>query len=303
MRVLAAALLLAGAPAFARETYDPKQMNLVLDAFREIAAIAVSVCEAAQQSGYRESESTAQKTTTGVGNLTQLLLNASTETVQQSVVVRWQGEMQDDIAGPIKETNECRYRIVTSLQRTVFDIAIPLPSRAMARPEAASPATPPPAQVTPSKPEGGIGRPTLQVFLKDNLTERNLTVLKTLLPNFNTVIGRSAIDKRNPADTLFVNRDEITPAQVLEVVRAVGSMGIPIKSVQQSSIFKGREIQIGTIPSQFWDTPPLDLDALSHLDGPAFWTAAFNGKVFCNTGVGAGRLCEADPDGRPVAIH
>ena len=305
MKPVVSALILAGVPSLApvvparaAPAYDSAKLPVVLSALKEIADIAVSVCAAAEQDGYQQTEQVVQKATAGVGKLTQLVVDASTETTRQTVLVRWQGVLQSDIANSVKQTNECRYNVVTSLQKIVFDNtraperppALPLPP---ARPQPVPPApqvTAPPAS----------GRATLRVFLKDNLTERNLAVLRTTLPGFDIVTGRSTIDKRNPADILFVNRDQVSPAEVLYVAGALKEMGVPIKSVQQSTTVKGREIQVGTYPNRFRDKKALDLDALARLEGPAFWTAAFNGQVFCSTGIGTGRQCEAGSDGRPV---
>ncbi len=298
MKGLVAALALISAPALANDAYDAGQVRQLLDVFREIAEIAVSVCTAAEASGYRQTDLVVQKTNTGVGKLTQLVVSANAETMHRTEVVRWQGVLQSDIANSIRQTNECRYNVVTSLQKTIFD-------KSVASNNATAPivsSLPPPPKTVPAPatqlPSGE--RPTLRVFLKDNLTERNLAMLRAVLPDFKVVTGRSTIDKRNPADTLFVNRDEVTPAQILEVARALGAMGVSVKSVQQSTTVRGKEIQVGTYPNRFRDKPPLDLDALSQLQGPAFWRAAYNGLVFCSTGVGRGQPCTADADGRPT---
>jgi hypothetical protein len=307
MKWLAAVALLVCAPAQADQIDDyERRLKVTLAICQEISTIAVNVCAAAEQSGYTETDRVVETANASAGALSALLVNANVSTVRQVDKSSWRGVLQSQIAESIRHTNECRYNLMVAVQNVVF-----IPSRAITKELGKAPpkqsaaktgtrATGQPAAPASVPAAPSSTRTTLRVFLKDNLTERNLAILKTVLPGFDVVTGRSAIDKKNPADTLFVNRDKVAPAEVLEVARALAQMGVPIKSIQQSTTVAGQEIQVGTYPNQFKEKAPLDLAALARLQGPAFWVAGFNGLVFCSTGKGKGRLCAADADGRPI---
>jgi hypothetical protein len=146
----------------------------------------------------------------------------------------------------------------------------------------------------------------VRIFPKSNITERSVQVLQAALPSYSIVLGKSAISRTNSADVLFVNRDLVNKTEVMKVATALNKMGVSIKSIQQSSIGGRREIQVGTIAdgetaiNVFEDYQPLDLSQLQTLNGAAFWREAFNGRVYCQQGIGYTTECQMSSDGRPV---
>jgi hypothetical protein len=154
----------------------------------------------------------------------------------------------------------------------------------------------------PPPPKGAI---VLKVFPKRNLSLEDILKLRKLIPNYDIRQGRSGLSGANySADVLFVNRNTVSEDSVIEVMRALQSLGIEIKSVQQHS--RGpNQIQVGTIVPQtnhpaFAKSSPLDVEKLSLLKGDEFWKAAFNGEAWCDTGIGHTTRCTISSDGRPV---
>jgi hypothetical protein len=152
------------------------------------------------------------------------------------------------------------------------------------------------------------GAITLKVFPKRNLGLDQILRLRTLLPDFDIRQGRSGLSGSTySADVLFVNRGRVSQGDVLAVARALQEVDVRIKSVQQRT--RGHDqIQIGTIvpsPGQpaFGNSEPLDLQTLAALTGDAFWTAAFNGQAWCNTGIETTVRCSISADGRPVPTN
>jgi|SRR6516225_4475897 len=157
---------------------------------------------------------------------------------------------------------------------------------------------PPPANPPPK------GATIIRVFPKKNLDVLGVIKLRRLLPNYDVRLGASQISRSDLADTLFVDRDKVAPEQVIEVLKTLNEMGVPIKSVQQST-FKQPEIQVGTIVSSdgkqvFAETKPLDISELAKLTGAEFWRAAFNGYVSCSGGIGHAYPCRMSSDARPL---
>ncbi len=308
MKRLAAVSLLVCSPALADQNDDyERRLKSTMAVFSEIATIAKNVCAVAEQHGYSKTEQVVQTSNAGAGALTALLVTANVTTVRKVENTKWEGVLQSQIPDSIKATNECRYRLMVAVQNLVFvppgKIAIELKPPRLAPTSTPAVVIVPAPTTAPTPAPTYSGRPTVRIFLKDNLTERNLAVLRTVLPGFEVVTGQSVIDKKNPADTLFVNRDKISPAEVVAVARALAQMGVPIKSIQQSTTVTGREIQVGTYPNRFKDKAPLDLATLERLQGASFWIAGFNGLVLCSTGIGGGRPCPADADGRPIPLR
>jgi hypothetical protein len=162
-----------------------------------------------------------------------------------------------------------------------------------------------PAVLSPPPPPAK-GAPILRVFLKSNLTMDQVIELRKSLPQFDIRLGRSTHDPKNPADILIVDRNNVSERQVLDVLRALHSENIRIKSVQQFGM--GRpEIQIGTVllpkgVPAFADKEPLDLDKLSSLSGDEFWKTAMNGEAWCWLKIEEPVPCSISQDGRPVRL-
>ena len=145
----------------------------------------------------------------------------------------------------------------------------------------------------------------LKVFPKSNLTLEDILRLRVLLPKFDIRQGRSTLTKY-PADVLFVDRDRVPESAVIDVMTALQKLGVAIKSVQQSPL-ASHGIQVGTIvPTAnrpaFSEATALDVDKLQSLSGGAFWTTAFNGQAWCNTGIGTTVRCAISADGRPIPL-
>lgn len=93
------------------------------------------------------------------------------------------------------------------------------------------------------------GATILKVFPKSNLGLESILRLRTLLPDFDIRQGRSSLSgSRYPAEVLFVDRDKVSERSVVRVLRALHELGVPIKSVQQSSLAKG--VQVGTFSDE-----------------------------------------------------
>jgi len=154
--------------------------------------------------------------------------------------------------------------------------------------------------------ENVVSKPILRVFLKNNMTSRDVVALAKLLPLYDVRLGKSGIDPSKEADTLFVNRDRVKPDEVIEVMRAMSSLGIPIKTIQQMPVGGRREIQVGTVidpqsGSQiFGSVDGIDIDSLSRMNGNIFWKAGLNGHPFCPAGIGFVVPCKIDLDARPT---
>jgi hypothetical protein len=151
------------------------------------------------------------------------------------------------------------------------------------------------------------GATVLRLFLKKNLTMESVFELRTLLPQFNILLGHSDVGQENAVDTLFVDRDKVDEASVLDVLRSLRKVGVHIKSIQQTT-FQRPEIQVGTILTRsketspfvaaFADAAPLNIEILRNLSGDRLWKAAFNGQAWCYPH-GQGVRCSISPDGRP----
>jgi hypothetical protein len=167
------------------------------------------------------------------------------------------------------------------------------------------------AQSRPPRGGGGGEGENLEAGLlsaPENLTVETAFKLRTLLPQFDIRLGRSNVSRDNPVDVLIVDRDKISEADIINVLRTLKDVQIPIKSVQQAH-FPQPKIQVGTIlyrssatapfTATFATTPPLDIEKLASLSGDEFWKAALNGQAWCPEKGGAVR-CSISPDGRAV---
>ena len=219
-----------------------------------------------------------------------------------------EGVLEVDLSDLIKASNDCRVKVFMFLTERL--LGGPAPSVVANQPiSRLTPIVATQSATVTSPPQPQIG-PVIRIFPKVNITKREAIALASLLPTFTVQTGSSRIDARNYADTLFVNRDKVSPSEVVSAARALGKLGVHVKSIQQSQTGGRREIQVGTglDPKDgaplFQNLSPIDLEKLSRLDGSEFWRQAFNGgPVLCMLTLGYFELCQVASDGRPVKIR
>jgi hypothetical protein len=148
----------------------------------------------------------------------------------------------------------------------------------------------------------------VSIFPKRNLPATAVQKLRAVLPsNYNLRIG-AGVGSDYDADALFVDRDWVPVASIIQVLQALQTQGVSIKYILQLPLRRA-EIQIGTAvygeappgTAIFEKLPPLNLEQLATLTGPAFWKAAMNGAVWCQDApLHPPFECHLSDDARPV---
>jgi hypothetical protein len=216
-----------------------------------------------------------------------------------------QGVLAGDLAGVITSANECRVKAFTFLTSILLGGPPPVVpvNQPISRTTPVVVSQAPEPNVSPLPKDG----PTIRIFPKANLTQREMIALAKLLPTYSIQSGRSNIDAENNADTLYVNRDRVTAGEVISTLSALAQLGVPIKSVQQAPVGGRREMQVGTALTPdngdpvFEAIQPINIEKLSHMGGIEFWKNAYNGgPVMCIRELGWFDVCHMDMSGRPV---
>lgn len=214
-----------------------------------------------------------------------------------------EGVLQEQLADLLKNNRACRLQVLRLLQRALLPGPDPrIKPNVTIRVAAAQASSSPPKTITKNG-------PTLRVFLKNNLTNRDIAALAELLPRYNVMLGKSSIEPSVGADTIFVNRDQVTIPEVVAVLRAMQKIGVPIKTVMQTPVGGRRELQVGTVAAigatytdqspLFHDASYLDVEELSRRTGADFWRAATNGYELCLADGGM-VSCRLDENARPT---
>jgi hypothetical protein len=304
--VMAVFILLPGSTANAQRTEAENVRALAL-----IRQMTLDICPAIDQRSVSTIQVRERRLESGLGSLVGRLVTLNVGGSQRYQRVETRGPLQRQLAELIRSNYDCRIRVLEILNRQLLGPPpqVPVNRRvqvaAVQRPNQSRVSASRPRQTTVA-PVAAATKPILRVFLKNNMTSRDVVALAKILPNYDIRLGTSAIDPAKEADTLFVNRDRVSPAEVLEIMRAMAELGVPIKTVQQMPVGGRREVQVGTVidpntnDQQFRSVDGLDINALSRLTGPAFWRAAVNGHPFCFVAIGFMSPCALNDQARPV---
>lgn len=292
------AVLIAGAGGARPQTLDQQAQALAT-----IRTYVLAVCPPVEQQSRARQATVGAKISADLPGLIKKLVNLNAGVSGEYKTATSQGVLQQDLAKALEGQASCRVTLSMALIPRL--LGTPQPVLTPNRPIAIAHVSPP-----QDRPSGGAPAPApakngvvVRVFLKNNITSRDLVTLARLLPAYEVVLGRSGVDPAYEADTLLVNRDTVSPGDVVTVMEALRRLGVPIRSVQQLPLGGRREIEVGAITSDTGgrqltlNLRPLDPQALGALHGPAFWRAAYNGVVQCPNFTEG---CVADADGRPV---
>ncbi|MCI0756676.1 hypothetical protein [Teichococcus vastitatis] len=160
-------------------------------------------------------------------------------------------------------------------------------------PKSAQEQAPPPTALVPEaqdiRPPPSSPLARIVAFEKPNLRPEDVArITRGLPPGRYDVVREACRANCNwTADVVFVDPGKASVQQVKEVLRALKSASIIVKSVQQLAQTNSL-VQLGNIPdsedwnrSEFHMSPILHFESVANLTGNQFWQTAANGQVFC----------------------
>jgi hypothetical protein len=309
---MAVAITMTATSALPQEM--PKDLASKVAVLEAIRQIAERTCPTVSIESHTTKVDANAKLTATLPSLWKALLNVGGEVGAQYESNTSKGVVQLQLASVLISTNQCRVDVMNKAIAIMFAAQPTLPVDKRVSPDqplvmAAVNKSPAPStdkfadQHPLPKPikEATAGGSSIQqlailkIFLKNNLTQRDVIALAKLLPQYDVRMGASGLDPLYPADTIFVTRSDRHKEDVLALAAALKQLGVVIKSVQDTDLHKGRLLEVGTYLSEggqtFRNSAALDFVKLASLPDELFWKAAYNRKVMCSGGPGHGHEC------------